>query len=172
HRTTGVALDIGRAVHGAGGPTRGAGDHRGSTALGRDLDHVLVAGLVGHGLIGAIGVDHQAGGAGIGARLQAGHRGGEVGDVQVPAQRLRDAGIGHVHDHARTLVAHVGGGTVAVEAQDDPARAVLAAAEVDVGDLDVRHDLLGRVGTAGDGAAGAGIHGQHQQVAGAAGGVG
>ena len=165
-------------VHGAGGLHRTTGCRDHLTALGRDFDYVFVAGLVRHAVEVAIGVDHQARATSVGGRIQVHDRGREVGDVQATPQVFRDLGIVDVDDHARAFAAHVGIGAVAAEAQDYPAGAIVAATEIDLGDLQVAGDVLAGIGPVDHGAAGArlgddiaGVHGHHQLVAGAARGV-
>src|SRR3546814_12588874 len=67
------------------------------------------------------------------ARSDALHRGCEVGDVERTLQRGRDARVADVDHHVRTLLSHVGHGTITAEAHDQLAGAAVAALEVDAG---------------------------------------
>ena len=144
--------------------------------LRRDVDHVLVVGLVGRGLDAALDLhDHRA----ATRRRRGGDaldRRGEVAHVQGIGKFLRNDDMVELERHltGAVLQVHVGPGTAEVD--EDLAATIRAAAEIDLGDLGRvgRGFDLGRVGMGGRdlALAGAVVHGQDQVVAVRAGVIG
>ncbi|MNV47823.1 hypothetical protein D3C71_1397010 [compost metagenome] len=114
---------------------RGGGDRarrRGGLARA-DLDHVFVAALVGQRLEGGVGVEHQLRAAAIRLGIDALHGRGEVGHVDRLLQVFRQACVADVDDDAVALAAQIRARALTIELQDQPAGAIVAALEVDLG---------------------------------------
>ncbi|MNV17997.1 hypothetical protein D3C71_1088040 [compost metagenome] len=122
HRRSGLC-------HGLGGDRTG----RQFRLTRRDLDHVLVAGLVGQRIKQAGRAQHQLCALARGLGVDALHRGGEIHHVERALQLGGQRGIAHVHHHAVALVAQVRACALTIELQDQTARAVLSPLEVDLG---------------------------------------
>ncbi len=130
---------------------RAAGSaHRRLVGPRRDFDHVLVAGLVGQRFESALRAQHQLGALAARAGIHPLHRGREIDHVQAALQAGWNFGIADVHHHRRSQVAQVGRGAIAVELDHQPAGAILAPPEVDVGDRHLPCRL--RAGRSGCGA--------------------
>src|SRR3546814_12000098 len=90
-----------------------------------DFDDVVAAGLVSHRLERPVGAEHDLRSRAGRARIDALHRGCEVGEVERTLQRGRDARVADVDHHVRTLLATVGHGTITPAAQEQLAGAAV-----------------------------------------------
>jgi hypothetical protein len=97
-----------------------------------DLEHELVVALVGAVLPIALGLDDHADAVAYLGRGHHLHGRAEVAHVELAAQLLGHAGAQELDHEALALLLDIHADLVARQADDDAARAIVAAAEIDV----------------------------------------
>ena len=149
HRTPAVTT----RRHGSSSLGDGLGGHRTGSHVGlarSDLDHILIAGLVGQRVECAVGAEHQLRTLPRRLGVDTLHRCSEINHIERPLQFSRQHGIANVDHDVVALVAQVRACTLTIELHDQPSRTVIATLEVDLGNGNRLHCLLGGCGSAAD----------------------